>query len=94
LITQVDSVAQDTIQERARLMTMIRELESSKLQIMESGKVKLTALLGEKERLIDQKRELEFEYMQMEDRNDRAIAREELRVKKIQKDLNQLNYDQ
>lgn len=75
-------------------MTMIRELESSKLQIMESGKVKLTALLGEKERLIDQKRELEFEFMQMEDRNDRAIAREELRVKKIQKDLNQLNYDQ
>ncbi len=30
----------------------------------------------------------------MEDRNDRAIAREELRVKKIQKDLNQLNFDQ
>lgn len=44
-------------------MTMIRELESSKLQTMESGKVKLTALLGEKERLIDQKRELEFEFM-------------------------------
>jgi hypothetical protein len=30
---------------------------------MESGKVKLTALLGEKERLIDQKRELEFEFI-------------------------------
>ena len=64
-------------------MTLIKELEASKVSIMESGKVKLTALLGEKERLIDQKRELEFEVMQMEDRNDRVIAREELKVNKI-----------
>jgi hypothetical protein len=34
-------------------MTLIKELEASKVSIMESGKVKLTALLGEKERLID-----------------------------------------
>jgi hypothetical protein len=53
LILQVDSVAEDTIAEQSRLMTLIKELEASKVSIMESGKVKLTALLGEKERLID-----------------------------------------
>jgi len=50
---------------------------------MERGKAKLNALIQEKEKAMDQKRELEFELMQMEDRDDRITQREELRVEKL-----------
>jgi hypothetical protein len=44
------------------------------------GKAKLRELLLEKERYMDAKRDLEFELILLEERNGRAIQREELRL--------------
>jgi hypothetical protein len=62
-------------------------MEQMKEKMMVKGKSKLTALLTEKEKTIDQKRECEFEIMQMADRNDRAIQREEKRVDKLKSQI-------
>lgn len=44
------------------------------------GKAKLRELLLEKERYMDAKRDLEFELILLEERNGRAIQREEVRL--------------
>jgi hypothetical protein len=44
------------------------------------GKAKLRELLLEKERYMDVKRDLEFELILLEERNGRAIQREEVRL--------------
>ena len=44
------------------------------------GKAKLRELLLEKERYMDSKRDLEFELILLEERNGRAIQREEVRL--------------
>ena len=44
------------------------------------GKAKLRELLLEKERYMDAKRDLEFELILLEERNGRAIQREEIRL--------------
>jgi len=44
------------------------------------GKAKLKELLLEKERYMDDKRDLEFEIILLDERNGRAIQREEVRL--------------
>lgn len=49
----------------------------------EKGKERYGQLLKEQEKAYDAKRELEFELMQMEDRNDRLTQREQVRIDKV-----------
>jgi hypothetical protein len=48
--------------------------------LLVEGKGKYSELLLEKERFMDVKRDLEFELLLVEERNGRAIQREELRL--------------
>jgi len=55
-------------------------LEAQKDELLLDGKAKLQELLLEKERYMDAKRDLEFELILLEERNGRAIQREEVRL--------------
>jgi hypothetical protein len=63
IINSVDSVTDDTVTDRLRIMTLLQEMEQLKDKIMVKGKAKYATLLTEKEKSMDQKRECEFEFM-------------------------------
>jgi hypothetical protein len=66
--------------ERVAIVQQYEQLEAQKDELLLDGKAKLRELLLEKERYMDEKRDLEFELILLEERNGRAIQREELRL--------------
>jgi hypothetical protein len=66
--------------ERVAIVQQYEQLEAQKDELLLDGKAKLRELLLEKERYMDAKRDLEFELILLEERNGRAIQREELRL--------------
>lgn len=58
----------------------MRNLETQNTEMHQKDKSTFAKLLKTKESVIDQKRELELDLMQMADRDERAIQREENRL--------------
>ncbi len=58
-------------------------MEAKREKIIQLGNKQYAELLNDVEKKIDLKREKDFELMQMEDRNERIIQREEVRLAQL-----------
>ncbi len=80
VIQKIEDFSEEMQVERVAIVQQYEQLEAQKDELLLDGKAKLRELLLEKERYMDAKRDLEFELILLEERNGRAIQREELRL--------------
>ena len=90
VIETVDEVASDTELARNTIIKQLFKLEKVNQAQREADKAEFAKMVSDKEKTIDAKRELEFDLMQMGDRNDRAIARGQKAISEIQQKVNKI----
>lgn len=80
VVQKIEDFSQDLQVKRVTICKQYEQLEAQKDDLLVDGKAKLSKLLLEKERYMDDKRNLEFELILLDERNLRAVKREEDRL--------------